>query len=205
MASPPPVDRGFHGAGVIIPGLIPCPCLASSGDLYELVEKAFVVLIAGGGMHHLVNQHSAHSFRSVPQWLSQANDSLLIGGGGVTEMRRMVEFHTDFTQNNRSRRIILRHREKPETARLSSPNAQRMPNRMSWPAGTLAEIEAKTTDHGSVHPSLRITVGLTPHRMVGLPVALRVWVPSAVLRVSIPRPFLAGLVAFGVSTPGVLS
>jgi len=42
----------------------------------------------------------------------------LIGSGTVAEMGRMVEFHTDFTQRDRSRRIILRQREKPETQRM---------------------------------------------------------------------------------------
>jgi hypothetical protein len=35
------------------------------------------------------------------RWLNNFN-SPLIGGGGVAEMCRMVEFHTDFTQNDRA-------------------------------------------------------------------------------------------------------
>jgi len=57
----------------------------------------------------------------------------LIGDGAMAEMCRMVEFHTDSTQTTGSSCIILRNPGKPETARLSSPNAQSEANAQRMP------------------------------------------------------------------------
>jgi hypothetical protein len=71
------VDACFHDAWMILSRLLPCPGFARSGDFNQLVKKALVMLIAGIGVNHFMDEHPSHGLGVLAHHIQQADQPIL--------------------------------------------------------------------------------------------------------------------------------